>query len=572
MTERVLTPHQLYSLALDHYAAGRAERAASLLEALLTNAELGPDAQNLLGVIAAQRGDLESSARHLRALVAARPGNPDYHANLVTTLERLGDTPGAIAAAFEWASALCHSKRWPEAESVLRRVLQKEPGHRPARFNLATACEAQGKPEDSIAISLPLLRVYGPHDAISKNLIVRVEQVLSEALLDESLVGTVAHSAPSVAELAEYLPKVLCNLANSLARIGAYDASLMAYRRSQALAPAPLTEWNLALLLLLTGNFQEGWPAYEARWRWPDLSYPERDFAQPYWAGEPLAGKSILITAEQGFGDTLQFCRFVPRLLEQASAVTLEVQAELHALISHSLRETPVRVIPLQANPALLAEPVEFDVYCGLMSLPFCLGIDMARYRAPDHYLRPSAVALERWRPFMPRSHQMRIGIVWAGSAGHYKDGERSIHDPVELQALATLAGIEWHSLQLGSASAMRAQFLPDCLDHAAELDSFEATAGLLGHLDAVVTVDTMVAHLAGAMGLPVYLLLPFTPDWRWQLHRADTPWYPRTKLYRQQQRGVWQAPISDLVSYLQRLVSLRKFGSGTHVLHSLAT
>lgn len=336
----ILTAEQLYALAFEHFTAGRAGEAIPFLEPLVPHPVVGPEALNLLAVICARQGDLSRSATFLTQLVAARPLNPDYRANLVTTLERAGNMGAAIEAANDWAGALYRNKRWPEAEQALRRVLQLAPDHRPARCNLAATCEAMGRPEESIAIGLPLLRHYGMSDALTAELVRDVEASLPQPTRDPVAASAQASRSPQppvgASELAELLPKALCNLGNSLARMRQLPLSIRAYRHSMALAPVALTEWNLALALLLTGHFDEGWRAYESRWRWDEFEFPERGFAQPRWQGESLKGRSIFVYAEQGFGDTLQFCRFVPRLLEQAAQVTFEVQQQLFPLLQNS--------------------------------------------------------------------------------------------------------------------------------------------------------------------------------------------------------------------------------------------
>lgn len=551
----ILSADQLYALAFEHFQAGRLPPAAACLEALVPHPAVGPEALNLLAVICARRGDLGQSAAHLARLVAARPLVPEYRSNLVTTLERAGHLPAAIEAANDWATALYKNKRWPEAAEALRRVLQLAPDHRPARCNLAACCEALGRPEESIAIGLSLLRTYGPHDAATADLVRAVDRALPDLPADPTAPAVAAAAArqPAVgpADLEDLLPKALCNLGNSLARLRLCDLSIRAYRRSQQLVPAPLTEWNLALVLLLAGRFDEGWRAYEARWRADDFEFPQRGFSQPRWQGEPLAGRSILVYAEQGFGDTFQFCRFVPQLLDQTAAVAFEVPRELHALLRNSFRGLPIRVIPRVDDPRRLAEPVSFDVHCGLMSLVRLLGRDMADLAAAQPYLLPGDGARAYWRGRLPPAPRARVGIVWAGRPEHYKDKERSIGDAALLRPLAAVPGIEWHSLQLGPAAVQRSAFCTGCIDHGAELADFDRTAALIEHLDAVVTVDTAVAHVAGGLGKPVYLLLPYACDWRWQLDRDDTPWYPAVRLYRQVRRGDWTAPVAALAAAL---------------------
>lgn len=558
MTDIVLTAEQLYAAAFAHFNAGQLSQATVFLEPLVSHPLVGPDALNLLAVVSAQQGDLSRSAAYLSRLVRAHPNNPEFRANQVTTLERAGDLPAAIEAANDWASALYTNKRWTEAEDALRRVLKLAPDHRPSRCNLAATCEALGRPTESIAIGLPLLRLYGESDAPTAELVGDIEAALPDSIRDPfvAIQRTFRSSQPPVGthDLNELLPKALCNIGNSLTRVRQCELAIRAYRRSFALAPAPLTEWNLALALLLAGHFEEGWQAYESRWRWDGFEFPARGFPQPRWQGEPLEGRSILVYAEQGFGDTLHFCRFVPRLVERGARVTFEVQAPLYKLLRSSFAGTAIRLIQRADDPRTLTEPVEFDVHCGLMSLFHLLDLDMATLDVQKPYLVPSREAREFWRSALPAATRPRIGIVWAGRPEHYKDRERSITDPAVLGSLHEIAGLEWHSLQLGPAASMRSAFAGDCIDHTDALTDFDRTAALIECLDAVVTVDTAVAHLAGALGKPVFLMLAFAPDWRWQWDRTDSPWYPSLRLFRQPAPRDWNEPLAAVCRELKAM------------------
>lgn len=555
MSSRCLTPDELYAEAFAHFQAGRLPPAIAFLEALAPDPRVGAEALNLLAVIVAQQGDLARAAELQRQLVAAHPLQPNYRENLVTTLERMGNLPAAIEAANDWAAALYLNKRWEEAATALRRVLRLAPDHWPARLNLAASCEALGRPEEALGIALSLLQCYAARDPVLVDLIAAVVQTLPELM--DALAVAVAPPQPAADARAfeELLPKALCTVGNALSQQRHDKLAIRAYRHSLALAATPLAEWNLALALLVTGQFAAGWGAYEARWRWDEFDFPDRGFAQPRWQGEPLAGRAVLVYAEQGYGDTLQFCRFVPQLLQQTATVVFEVQVELFALMAHSLRQTGVRVVPRHEDPRQLAEPVAFETHCGLMSLPHLLGIDAPeKFASSPAYLEPSPAARTCWQDRLPASARRRIGLVWCGRPTHHKDADRSLHDPAAVLApLFDMADSEWHSLQIGTGMAALAECVPQAVDHRHALANFDLTAALIERLDEIVAVDTAVAHLAGAMGKPCHLLLPYAADWRWLLQRTDSPWYPGVRLYRQSCRGDWSTPVAVLCHALAR-------------------
>jgi hypothetical protein len=281
--------------------------------------------------------------------------------------------------------------------------------------------------------------------------------------------------------------------------------------------------WNRSLLLLLTGNYQEGWREYEWRWKKRNFSSPQRNFIQPQWQGENATGKTILIHAEQGFGDTLQFCRYVPLVAEQGMRVAFEVQPPLAALMV-SL-DPEVTVVPM-------GQPLpEFDLHAPLLSLPliFDTKIDTVPTRIP--YL--SAHTDAGWRGLLSADQGFKVGLCWAGKA--YPDPRRSCPASV-LASLAGIRGVSWYSLQFG----WNEPFPFPMHDHTDQIKDFSYMAALISQLDLVVTVDTAVAHLAGALGKPVWLMLPYVADWRWLTDRDDSPWYPAMRIFRQKKPDSW--------------------------------
>ena len=317
--------------------------------------------------------------------------------------------------------------------------------------------------------------------------------------------------------------------------------AITSFRRALALTPAfAHAHWNLALALLANGDFAEGWAEYEWRLRLPELGGHARALPMPRWQGEPLRGKSLLLTAEQGIGDALQFIRFASRLAAQGVRVVVQARAELRDLLGTAAGVAAV--VDTQAPiPACDAE-------LPLLSLPHRLRIgedafapNASRYLASDPSLRAEFAGVAG------AGNARRIGIAWAGASHHANDRRRSMPLSV-LAPLLALPNIHWHSLQKGAASGELAR-VPEAgdvvpLDPASD---FGRTSALVDALDAVVTVDTSIAHLAGALGKPVYVLLPFAPDWRWRLHADRTPWYPTARLIRQPAIGDWTSTVASL-------------------------
>lgn len=296
--------------------------------------------------------------------------------------------------------------------------------------------------------------------------------------------------------------------------------------------------WNKSLLLLLNGDYQHGWREYEWRWKKRNFTSPLKTFIQPSWHGEAVAGKTVLIHAEQGYGDTLQFCRYLPLVVQRGARVIFECHPPLVRLMECLAENTDVVAMGQQLPP--------FDLHVPLLSLPLIFGTTVETIPADLPYLIPPADQLSSWRDLLPDESCCKVGLCWAGKS--YPDPGRSC--PVELLSpLAEINGVSWYSLQMGWRDAVPLR-LNDLTGH---IRDFGDTAALISRLDLVVTIDTAVAHLAGALGKPTWLLLPSAPDWRWMRERNDSPWYPSMRLFRQSVNGGWAECLGDVVSALRQ-------------------
>ena len=322
------------------------------------------------------------------------------------------------------------------------------------------------------------------------------------------------------------------------------------YQRAIALKPdLAQAHVNLSHCLLRRGAFAAGWAEQEWRWKWKDFPSPKRNFAHPQWKGESIQGARILLHAEQGFGDTIQFLRYVPMVAERGARIFLEVHPELRS-VATSMAHDGVEVIS-RGDPL-----PEFDWHCPLLSLPLAFGTDLQSIPATVPYL-PSDGEAPKWLR-KERATDLHVGLVWAGGAINVIDQERSL-SLAELGALWQVEGVSFYSLQRGPVS-LDAESSP--LQFAGvqpQVGDFATTAASISHLDLVVSVDTSVAHLAGALGKPVWILLPVRADWRWLTDRDDSPWYPSATLFRQEVEGNWASVIASVASELSRVAGIKR-------------
>jgi tetratricopeptide (TPR) repeat protein len=303
---------------------------------------------------------------------------------------------------------------------------------------------------------------------------------------------------------------------------------------------------NKSLVKLSLGDFEEGWALYEWRSKSKLFTSPARQFSQKPWLGEiDLAGKTILVHSEQGFGDIIQFYRYLAELGKLGCKIVLEAPAPLVPLFS--AQETDFQIITWGA-----IQP-RFDAHCPLLSLPHAFKTKLQTIPASIPYLFPSPEKLDLWRTKLGKKGRPRVGLVWWGNPRN-KDKRRNI--PLDLLLPILSAGMEWHSLQkdMRDDDRSRLKSNPAIVDHSASLNDFSDTAALIAELDLVISVDTVTAHLAGALGKPVWILLPFHPDFRWLRDRTDSPWYPTARLFRQTHIGDWGGVIDQVSRELQML------------------
>lgn len=336
--------------------------------------------------------------------------------------------------------------------------------------------------------------------------------------------------------------EALCNRGVILQELGRFADALESYDRALAIYPHHVqAQWNRALVLLLIGSFTEGWLGYE--WRRKLDSWIPRSFQGTEWSGDSLAGKRILLYAEQGFGDAIQFARYASLAAARGARVVLEVHPPLKSLLTGL---SGVDVVVARGEPL-----PPCDMHCSLLSLPLMFGTTVDTIPADVPYIRPTADRYEKWRKRLPQGLVL-VGLAWSGSQASIRDHQRSI--PFEqLAPVLTVPGIQFVSLQkdVRTADACALRQHSEVIDFGEDIKDFSDTCAAIAQLDIIISVDTAVAHLAGAMDKPVWILLPHIPDFRWLLGRDDSPWYPSARLFRKTDTGNWGEVISCLKNEL---------------------
>jgi tetratricopeptide (TPR) repeat protein len=338
------------------------------------------------------------------------------------------------------------------------------------------------------------------------------------------------------------------NRGNALMDLGQYDAALTSYDQALAIKPNYAeANWNKSLLLLLDGNFIDGWELHEWRWNLENFPSPKRDFTQPLWLGdEPLAGKSILLHAEQGLGDAIHFCRYAKLVSALGAKVFLETSKPLASILQR-LEGVDEIFVAGETLP-------QFDYHCPLLSLALAFRTNLKSIPSGEKYLSTDTSKLTKWKDRLGERKAHRVGLVWSGSTIHKNDKNRSI--PLADFMSYLDPDYQYVSLQkeLRDSDKAALEANGNILHLGEEIDDFEDTAALCELMDVVVSVDTSVAHLSGALGKKTWVLLPFNPDWRWLRDRTDSPWYPSVKLYRQHGIGDWSQALGDMKSDLANI------------------
>jgi Flp pilus assembly protein TadD len=562
---------RLLSVGFADHQAGRLREAEAAYQKVLALEPAQPDALHLLGVAAHQAGENERAVEYIRRAIEVSPGVAEAHSNLGAALRKLGRDAEAEAAFREslrlrpnaaethnnLGNLLCDLGRYQAAAESFREALRLRQDYPEARANLRILL---GRLHSALGqVQFDLGRAVEAEASCREVLRLRPDD--PQAHLNLSSVLRVLGRAPEAMEscrealrLRPEFPEALSNLGNALHDLGRIEEAIAHYRAALRLRPDDANiRTNLGFALLLAGQFAEGWEECEWRWKASHLSPAARDFPAPPWNGEPIGDRVILLYAEQGLGDTLQFCRYVP-LVAARARVVLEAPAPLARLLSR---------LPGSAALVVQGEPLPaFDLHCSLMSLPRAFGTTLETIPATVPYLSAPPESVAAWRDRLAGIAGLRVGLVWAG--GRRQDTRTAAVDTrrsmrfAMLAPLAGISGVSFISLQKGRPAGESANLPPGMTlhDFTAELHDLVDTAALVETLDLVISVDTAVAHLAGALGKPVWLLNRFDTDWRWLLDRDDSPWYPTLRQFRQPSLGDWASAVDAVRDALQRLAA----------------
>jgi Flp pilus assembly protein TadD len=538
--------------AVELHKAGRFDEAGRLYQQLIEENPNDPDLWHFKGLLALHRGNAEEAIRLITLAIVLKPNMPDYFQNIGFAYHAAGELRKAAESFNKQGNALQEQCKFGESLAAYDSALMMQPGFPPVLMNKGAALDRLGRYAEA-------------HAAFAEGLA----------------------ALPDPKE-----PDELMNVANALSGLGRSEEAIAAYDRLLEVEPDNATaHCSKSLLLLRLGHLAEGWREYE--WRWAKqggFKEPRGQFRQPVWQGEALDGP-LLVIAEQGFGDVIQFARYVPLLAERGYDVIFETLPELTSLFREGFDHPRITVVPRIAAPLEIEGNRPFAAWVGVMSLPERFGTTLETIPAEVPYLKVDPAKVERWRqrltsfasPSWERptaagrrvrvlpdklntltptlSHEgegvRRVGIVWAGNPKNLNDFARSIPSEQILPLLA-VPGVRFYSLQKGPAAEYDFNSpLPRGEGIMVKLDSgltdFTETAAAILNLDLVIAVDTSVAHLAGALGKPVWLMIPAVVDWRWLNSGETTRWYPTMRIFRQTVRGEWGAVIEEVALALAK-------------------
>ncbi len=540
-----------YALAMTHQQLGQTERARIEYERALALRPNWAEAASSLGSLLQSIGQLDEAAAMYERALAANPHYAEAIYNQGTLLKLRGNLDAALAryqlaiaakpnfpeAHFNLGTLLQRARKLPEARAAYQEALRWRPTYALAHNNLGNVLREQRELEQAIACYHKSLE-FDPQNAQT---LINLGSAWHERGSLEKALGCYDQAM----QLNSASSEVYNNLGTALRDMNREADALAAFERSIELDPnVAEPHYNRGLMLLARERFAEGWP--EFAWRASCKNYPRREYAGALWNGEPLSGGTLLVHAEQGFGDTIQFVRFLSQVRERVSRVVLQVQPQLVPLLAQS---------GFPEATASGAELPRADAHVPLLDLASVF-VTSTTAIAGEPYLKADEARIETWRQRLAGVSGCKVGIAWQGNRDYVTDRWRSI-PLAHFAPLAKLAGVSLVSLQKGYGSEQLAEVRDawPVLDLAAELDNeggaFLDTAAAMQSLDLVITSDTGIAHLAGALGVPVWVALPLVPDWRWFREREDSPWYASMRLFRQRTGGDWDDVFARIAAAL---------------------
>ncbi len=546
-------PHNaeaLHLLGLITFQRGSLSRAAKRIrQAIAIDGERGPF-HNSLGNVALKMNKYDEAETHFRRAVELEPGNSEFHASLGAFLagqnrtdealaayrQALDVNPGHESTTLILGNYLVHLERFGEAADVFRRGVEHHPENSIFSNDLAGCLWNLGQHGEAVDVYRKLVKADPANIDGLRNLAtaLRMMEQTEEA---EAICRRAVKLAPGD-------PLTQDCLGNILVDLGHVEEGLAAYGAALDLVPGNADiHSHRALARLLSGDLKGGFEEYE--WRWKVSSFPAsiRNIPRPVWDGSPLDGQTILLHGEQGAGDTFHFARYAPMVAERGGRVLVGCQPG------------PRRVLQSLAGVDRVAtegDAVSFDCHAPLMSLPHIFGTTRETIPADVPYLFAEEELSAAWEKRLEAFEGLKVGVAWRGGPSHAQDRKRSLPDEV-LAPLGDIPGVDVFSLQKlpsGTVFQVPAGFT----DLAPELNDFADTAAAMDRLDLIVSVDTSVAHLAGAMARPIWIMLPKVPEWRWFMEGEGSPWYPQARLFRQGEAGDWKGVVKRVADALKSM------------------
>ncbi len=538
-----------------HYNLGNTLRAlGNINEAVASyrqTVSLQPDNAELhsnLGTALQESGKLDEAIISYRQAIALKPNYAMAHCNLGTALHESGKLNDAVlsynkAIEIKQNFALAHNnlgttlkdlRKLNEAVESYKKAITLQPDYAEAHDNLGTAFQEQHKLDDAIMCHKRAITIKPDYAEAYNNLGTVLKELCK---LDEAITNY-----RKAITLKPDLAEAYNNLGTALQDSGKIEEALASYKQATTLKPDfPLAHLNRSFALLLTEDFKEGWQ--EHKWRRSIKGHPAIISRRLLWDGKPLNNKTILVHTEQGLGDTILFARYLPMLKAQGGRVILECQQGLYHLLKNC--NGIDEIIEKNSSNKLT---VHHDVHIYLLDLPEIFETTLDSIPSNIPYITPCPILKSQWASMFNDDKGFKIGIVWAGNPRHVRDHNRSC-TPTDFARLADVPGLSFYSLQKGHSSldSDGPSVGMKIVNLESKINDFVDTAAVIANLDLVISVDTAVAHLTGAIGKPIWTLLPFAPDWRWLLKRVDSPWYPTMRLFRQNQPGDWNGVFKQV-------------------------
>jgi len=553
-------PNKLLQDAMAQHQAGQLQEAEVIYRSILAEEPDNPYALHLLGLLAYQVGNNEVAIELIEKAIEANPTVPDFYNSYGEAYRALANNelslkcykqaieikPDFAEAYNNMGNALKVMGRNEEATTCFEKAITIRPDFFQAHYNLGISLQEVGKIEQAISHYQHAISNYPDYAEAHNNIGIALLEIGKHE-------DAITHYQKAISLNPDYA-EANNNLGIALQEIGKHEDAITHYRKAISIKPSfAEAHFNLSCLYLLLGNFEKGWEEYEWRLKLKSNIEHTRSFTQPQWDGRPLDGKTILIHAEQGLGDTIQFIRYIPMLAKAGGDIVVECDAKLSHLFSGY--EDITRFIGTGD------ELPDFDIHASLLSLPNIFKTSLNSTPSDTNYIHINDNLVGSWKNKLSSLKKLKVGLCWQGSVDNRKDQSRSI--PLKyFSDILNIIDISFVSLQkgYGQEQILDGGLAETITDFSSEMDTHEKfvdTCAIIENLNLVIGVDTATIHLAGAMGKPVWVLLPYSPDWRWMLNTNDTPWYPTMRLFRQQEPGNWETVMDEISVELGKLTTI---------------